>query len=281
MTRIMITLLTISTFIFTACEPTVDATSEESMKASIQKIKDTLPEDKKEEFGKAVLAVSFSDFSFAEMMAGTQDGASLVKGAKEKLNGKTADEIFEMVDDVRNKREKEESEREAKRRTEQIEQAKADIAELEKAKQQSEAARSALANFEVKNSKFYMQRQRYGRDKPIIELEVLNNTSTPVSRAYFKGTYATPGRSIPWIEETFNHEISGGLEPGESAKWSLAPNMFSDWGSVEERDDAVFTVEVIKLDGPGGEALFEVTFDEDAAQRLKALKEIVGKLSTE
>ncbi len=86
---------------------------------------------------------------------------------------------------------------------------------------------------------------------------------------------------MPWLEETFNYPISGGLEPGESATWSLAPNMFSEWGSLEERDDAVFTVEVTRLDGADGEALYEVEFDEDDEKKLEQLEEQVAELTGE
>ena len=60
--------------------------------------------------------------------------------------------------------------------------------------------------------------------KPIIELTVRNNTGHPVSRAYFEGVLSTPGRSVPWIKDSFNYQISGGLEPNEESTWRLAPN---------------------------------------------------------
>ena len=57
------------------------------------------------------------------------------------------------------------------------------------------------------------------------------------------------------------------LEPGESADWNLAPNMFSDWGKVEELDDMVFTVTTTRLDGADGEALFVDNFGERRGSR--------------
>ena len=62
------------------------------------------------------------------------------------------------------------------------------------------------------------------------------------------------------------------LEPGESAKWNLAPNMFSDWGKVEERDDMVFTVTTTRLDGADGEPLFVDDFGDRRAARLETLR---------
>jgi len=82
------------------------------------------------------------------------------------------------------------------------------------------------------------------------QLTVRNGTGHPISRAYSRAHTLQPGRSIPWYKDQFNHEISGGLEAGEEASWRLAPNMFSGWGRVTAPSDALFTVEVVKLDGP-------------------------------
>ena len=113
--------------------------------------------------------------------------------------------------------------------------------------------------------------------QPIIELTVKNGTSEAVSRAYFEGTLASPKRSVPWHKDTFNYGISGGLEPGEEASWSLAPNMFSDWGKIDAPKDAVFTVTVEQLDGPDGEPIYSTrAFSEHDQERLDELKKEYG-----
>jgi hypothetical protein len=53
-------------------------------------------------------------------------------------------------------------------------------------------------------------------DQPMISMRVTNNTDKALSRIYYHGTVITPGRTIPWIDDDFNNEIRGGLEPGES-----------------------------------------------------------------
>lgn len=264
-------ILFVALFSLAACQPTVDGSSEEAMRDSIQKIKDELPDEKREEFNDAIMTVAFEDVSLKSMMAGTQDGESIKDGAMSKLDGKSADEIIAMAEEI-------EARRAAEQKREQLEQARKDIKELEKMRSESNKSEKALEKFVVESSRFYKRSRRYGRDEPIIELEVTNDTDHAISRAYFKGTYATPGRSVPWIQEQFNYSISGGLEPGESAKWSLAPNMFSDWGKIEERDDAVFTVDVVQLDGPDGQLLYRVDFDEDDAARLEKLRQKVDEL---
>ncbi len=120
-------------------------------------------------------------------------------------------------------------------------------------------------------------------EEPIIELTVVNNTGHAVSKAYFNGIIASPGRSVPWLEESFSYSISGGLEPGEEASWSLAPGRYSskwDRDSVEAPDDAIFTVTVERLDGADGKALFDArSFSERQAKRLDELRRQYGDAS--
>ena len=99
-----------------------------------------------------------------------------------------------------------------------------------------------------------------------------NTTAHAVARAYFVGTIATPGRAVPWLRDNFDYKIPGGLEPGEQAQWKLEPNMFSDWGKVDWKDDMIFTVEVRRLDGADGEPLFAADFSDRDKKRLAALR---------
>jgi len=104
-------------------------------------------------------------------------------------------------------------------------------------------------------------------------LSVENGTNKAIARAYFKGVIASPGREVPWFTDTFNYQISGGLEPGEKAEWNLAPNMFSDWGKVNAPSDAVFTVTVIRVDDAQGNPVFgDAEFSERDAKRLAELQ---------
>jgi hypothetical protein len=53
--------------------------------------------------------------------------------------------------------------------------------------------------------------------------------------------------------------------------------MLSEWGTVKAPKDAVLTVEVERLDGPDGEALFStMKFTEDKKKRLAELKKQYG-----
>jgi hypothetical protein len=247
--------------------PTIDTSSDEAMKASAQKVRESLPEDRRAEFDEAVQLLVFSQIGMAEVLAGGALGAASVESRmKSSLDGKTAEEVIAEAARIR-------AERQARER----EQALAEISELEAKRVEAEKGRELLKAFEVVRSRFYVREERFSGKQPIIELTVKNGTGSPISRAHFNGIIASPNRSVPWHKDDFNYSIKGGLEHGEEASWSLAPNRFSGWGSVDAPADAVFTVTVERLDGPDGKALFSAAgFDERAAKRLSELKSRYG-----
>lgn len=151
------------------------------------------------------------------------------------------------------------------------------LEELRNRKAEFDKKLAALRSFRVVDASFTKTENSIGMAEPLIELTVQNDTDFPVKRAYFRGVFASPGRSVPWLDDTFNYEIPGGVEPGEKTTWQLAPNMFSDWGKVEIRPEAKFTVTVIRLDGPDEKELFgEAHFDQNDEQRLLELEKQYG-----
>lgn len=248
-------------------KPTIDASTDESMKASSQKVRESLPEARRAEFDEAIQLLAFSQIDMKDLFSEGAVGAGGIEGKmRSAFDGKTADQVIAEAARIK-------AERQARER----EQALDEIKELEAKRQAATLAREELKKFEVLRSRFYKRERQYMGEQPIIELSIKNGTSSPVSRAYFEGTIASPGRSVPWLQDTFNYSISGGLEPGENAEWSLAPNQFSDWGKVDAPADAIFTVTVEKLDGPDGETLYSTRdFGERESKRLAELKSKYG-----
>lgn len=248
-------------------EQKLDGSSESALKESIKKVSQGLPEEKRKKFEEDLMLVGLNKVNMADVFSGNLTAEKIWNDAASDLNGKTAAQISAQADQIRVERERKEKE-----------QALAEIKELLAKKESSEQAKAELAKFEVIKSRFYMRKEEYSyRSQPIIALSVKNGTSYPISRAYFKGTIASPGRSIPWFSDTFNYEISGGLEPGEVAEWSLAPNMFGDWGNINAPADAVFTVEVYRLDGPDKKELLNSEGLSEA--QLKRLELLQSKYS--
>ncbi|HGY9636203.1 hypothetical protein RDI61_01660 [Pseudomonas plecoglossicida] len=244
-------------------EPKIDGSSEEAFKASIDKIAKSLPEEEKNKFTSDMMYLVMQGVDFKDVMSGRKNADDVASEMRTTLGGKGAKEVSAEADRVR-----------AERAERERQQALSEILDLEKKKTESEKAAEQLKKFEVQKSRFYKRVEEYSfREKPVIEVSIKNGTGQAVSRAYFKGTISSPGRSVPWLVESFNYEISGGVEPGEAQSWSLAPNQFSKWGDVDPPKDAMFTVEVVRLDGADKEPLFgSGQFDERDAARLESLK---------
>lgn len=244
-------------------EPKLDGSSQQAFKDSAAKVAASLPEDKRKQFASDVMVLAFQGLDISQVLQGKKNAEGVSADMLAALNGKTAQQVADEANRARTER----AEREQQ-------QALTEIQELVEKQKKSEAAKTELARFQVSKSRFYQRAKEYGLgNQPIIEITVNNGTASAVSRAYFKGTIASPGRSVPWLVETFNYSIRGGLEPGESQSWSLAPNQFSDWGKVDPPKDAIFTVTVERLDGADDKPLFDAgSFTERDATRLTALQ---------
>lgn len=245
-------------------EPKIDGSSDQAFKESIAKVSKGLTEDQRAKFKSDMMLLAFQGVDFGKVLQGKAKPEDMSENMKSGLDGMTASQVSAKADQVR-------KEREEKERI----QAVSEIADLQRKKAQSDTAKTSLMKFSVEKSRFYKQKQEYGfRDQPVIEMTVVNGTGEPVSHAYFKGTISSPGRSVPWLVDEFNYSISGGIEPGEKKEWRLAPNQFSDWGKVDAPKDALFTVEVVRLDGADGKPLFGGgEFTERDAARLASLRE--------
>jgi hypothetical protein len=254
----------IAVTVFAGCsDPKIDASSDEAMKASVEKVRQSLPESKQKKFDEAIQVLAFSQIDMKNLLAQGAAGVGNTEGkVRQSLDGKTGEQVIAEAERIQ-----------AERKARERQQALEEIRELEAQRVKSEAAREELKKFEVIRSRFYLREQQFLGKQPIVELTVKNGTGKAVSRAYFEGTLASPNRSVPWHKGTFNYSISGGLEPGEQATWNLAPNVFSDWGKVQAPTDAVFTVTVERLDGADGKPIYSTTeFGERDRERLNELK---------
>lgn len=249
----------------TACgDPRLDGSSLDALTESSEKMMTKLSDEKEAQFGEAMQVIALKDLDVGAIISGRLAGEDAIKRLAKEVDGKTADEVIAHANAIK-------AERAERERLQALEE----IAELEARLAVAEDAKIELAKFSVSRSRFYLRERQYSyRNEPIIEMAVQNGTQHPISRARFKGTISSPDRSIPWLVEDFSYSIAGGLEPGEAADWTLAPNAFGPWGSVSAPDDAVFTVEVVRLDGPDGETLFDASgLSERDLKRLSSLKE--------
>jgi hypothetical protein len=222
-------------FLAGCSKPKIDTSSDEALKNSTAAVRESLPQERRKAFDEALLVITFEQLDPREIFAGGSAGANISEAkAKQALSGKTAEEIIELAGNIKKARE-------AKQR----QQALAEIQELLRKQAKANSDRLLLAKFEVVRSRFYQQQREFFGEDPVIELTVKNGTPHVVSRAYFTGTLASPGRSVPWVKDDFNYRIPGGLEPGETATWRLVAYTFGLMEQVKAPKDAILTVEVV------------------------------------
>ncbi len=214
--------------------PIIEGTNEDSLNASVEKIRKSLPAETLTEFD-AAIALLLKERSRTRGDATGSRAEMLME-----FRGRTAESILAQAGDLR------------------------EIQELEAKEFEWETAKIAIGRFEVLSSKFYREDNGIFGDKPVMEMIVRNGTGKAISLVQFDATLKSPERSVPWHTGSFSYRISGGLEPGETATWSLVPSsILSEWADVRAPHGAEFIVTITELVGTDGKALFsEVEFNE-------------------
>jgi PBP1b-binding outer membrane lipoprotein LpoB len=82
--------------------PTIDTSSDKAMKASLQRVLESLPVEKQAKFQSAVMLITISGLTPAEMSA--EDGAARsMERLKERLDGKTGEEVIAEAEKIKEK----------------------------------------------------------------------------------------------------------------------------------------------------------------------------------
>lgn len=248
----LILFATLSALAAGCSDPTIDASTDESLKQSAEQVRDSLEGANRKEFEEALQTILMSHATQALVASGFEAtaGDAMAQG-RATVDGKTAKEIIADAQAMKARQ----AERE---RAQALQEAKEIGVELEGLREKLEQARSDESDpLPVLKSRFYWSESDF-LSEPVIEITVRNDAKTAISRAYFEAVVASPGRSVPWVADSFNYSIAGGVEPGEETTWSLAPNRYSEWGRVpQDRNDLIMTAVAVKADGPDGETLFE------------------------
>lgn len=239
MFKLLISSLTITLLLIGCATPRIDTSSDEKMKDSIQKVKESLPIEKQKEFEEALQFIIFSQINLKDLLTMKQNESNFTRDIKIILNNKSADEVIQEATKIHDIKIEEENK-----------MALTKIKDLEEKKINAEKSEELLKNIEILSASFEQKNIPYSNFRePIIELKIKNSTGKAISKIYFEGTVKSLGREIPWIKESFNYLIPGGFESGEIANWSLSPNMFSKWGNIETPKDAILEVKVQQIYG--------------------------------
>ncbi|MFZ2630413.1 MAG: DUF6694 family lipoprotein [Desulfosalsimonadaceae bacterium] len=242
-------------------QPTVDASSDESMKTSIAKVRESLPAEKRIQFDEALQLMAFGKIDLKSIFTEGAAGVGNLKGKmKDAVHGKTGEQIIAEAAQIKTEEEVKSKERDFKK-----------IAELEEKKAQENKILLQLNQLEVKIKKFYKSEVAYTSSLKA-DAYVKNNSKKAISGVRFEGTLKSPDRSVPWGQDTFDKSISGGLEPNEEATWELY--LPRDWNYLDYPENTILTVKVVRLwdaneESIGASDLFS-KWDEKELKELKS-----------
>ncbi len=260
--------LSLSALVLVGCsDPKVDTSSMPAAVVSIEKVRESLPTYKRDEFDTALKIIAMSSFNGIDLFNPQRmNAAEIAESANAYMHGLTGDEIIERADKMLRQR-----------RAREREQALRTLNRLEAKQDSAQRAQEHLAQISIDNARYYISTSPYGALEPVIELTVTNGSDRAVAELMLHGVLKSPNREVAWVDETFYYVISGGLAPGESATWSLAPNRFGPWGNDQIPRNAALTLTLLGVNNSEGEPLWDApALTDNEAERLEELRAEYG-----
>ena len=166
---------------------------------------------------------------------------------------------------------------EARRR--RLEEVQAAVTALEKMSEGPDTNREALDAFDLKASRVY-KRNRGFLEWPMIEFKAQNNTDQVIWLIHFRAALLRPGYEEPWLVEEFDQLVLNGLAPGEGDLWRIEPER-QEWVTlIDPHPDMVYTLEVMRLEGLGGNVIAATEWGEIEAARLALYQKTLDEIRT-
>ena len=236
----------LATVALVACSPRVDTSSPQAYAQSIEKVKSSLPPEKQAKLNHALLVLALGGDSSGGIFESAPLSSPIFLAAGDKIKGKTGDEILEEA------------------RVEERDQLTKSIAQDATQVQQARSERAKYAgvldNLRISDASYHADRDMIGQAEPEIKFTLTNESKVPVKAIMLDGRLTSPGRAVPWIVAPVSYDIPGGIEPGESKPFDLAPNMFGDWKASDDfagRKDLMLTLSVANAEGADGSAFLK------------------------
>jgi hypothetical protein len=242
--------------LLTSCQAKIDGSDDQSLKESIDKVRESLPEAERADFNKATKTIAYSSLKEKGQAVGLfTDPKLLIAEMGEKMDGMNAEQVIEEAKRLR-----------AAVRGEEVAKLEKEIAELEA---ESEEAAGELSKLAISGLEYADKKATY---------TLTNNTVHSLSRVAEEFLLTTPGRAVPWAKKVFGESIPGGLEPGESMDMDFTASYMNV--SVDLPEDAEIAVRVVAIYGPDGEAIVQEPGDY-SKRRLGELRKELADMEAE
>lgn len=258
----------------------IDASSREVLQSTTAKVHEALPAGQQAAFTEAIQTIVTRDIADAIEQGGLFNAAAtlptdpeaMFRRVAEQVNGKTGPEIIAQADAIKQER----ATRQKRALQEQITGLEKEIAA---AAATQAAAQTKLQKIVISGARFEWTKSGF-LDGPVVDFSIENAGDVALKRVFLHGLLETVGRSVPWVDEDFNYEFRGGLEPGETQHLRLDPNRYGAWGNdaLSTRKDLVLTVTVTDFENADGERVVGSDASDIEAKR-KQLDDAQEKLT--
>ncbi|HAA46782.1 MAG TPA: hypothetical protein DCE28_15160 [Halomonas sp.] len=237
---------------------------------SVEKVRESLPAYKRDDFDQGLIIMATATFNGIDILnPHRMNAAEIAELANAQMHGLTGDQVIRRADEILRQR-----------RSREREQAIRTLTRLEEKHANAVHDKQQLARFTIDEALFYMTQSPYGAPEPVIDLTVTNGTERAVSTLFLRGVVTSTDRSVPWVDESFYYVIPGGIEPGETLAWSLAPNRFGPWGNAQIPDAAALTITLEGVQGADDESFWDSpALTENEMARLERLREEYGEIA--
>lgn len=258
-------------------EPTIDTSSKAAFERSIAEVQEALPETDRERLRPALVQIMLGEHSpdgkplaqLASLATIMRDEEALLARIQPIVDGKTGRQVIRIADE----RALERYMRQMAALTEEI---SALEMEIENASAIMRAGQQTLEEIELSGARYYWSDDSVFAE-PVVDFRVTNRSDAAIRKIFVHGLLETPGRSVPWVDDSFYYEFRGGLEPGEDRHLILAINRYADWGNedLKSRDDLVLTLTIANIEDADGKRLIAVDENEVAEkeERVRSLRE--------
>lgn len=231
-----------------ACgEKTIDASTEEKAKSSIESISKDMSESQLKEFTASLLTIYMSNL-------GDEPKANAM------INGKTASEINALAKEISIAQEQQRKEAEARRKAEEIKihqekikDIQLKLAEIAKREKENESMRQEMQSIIIADAQYKQGKHTFDNS---ISFTIKNSSSHVLSEIFFTANLTSPGRKVAWAEEKIRYSIKGGLNPGETIELNLYPP--SEFANLPKRNDYVLAIQIEGADDEAGNSIWKI-----------------------
>jgi len=242
------------------CGPkTLDTSSVDKLEKALTALREPLELDERNRFDEALTYLVGGGALLNEEAQATHPG--IVLALYRPLAGMTVEDVFAEA---------------LRRRLEEVQGA---VTELEKDREGSDTNREILDAFDLRASRVYKKNRGF-LEWPIVEFKVQNNTDQVIWLIHFRAALLRPGDEEPWLVEKFDQLVLDGLPPGEGDLWRIEPER-QEWVTlVDPHPDLVYTLDVMSLEGLGGNVIAATTWGGIESARLALYQKTLDEIRT-